>query len=206
MKSEQIEFKKGIKWVESPVENCPKGEKWSMLEINAKHQYYISTKGRIYSFNRSRLLNLRKTKSGVYLEYTPDGNNFLPTVRVSKSHINKAYKDGKRYQISVHRLMAFAFLVQPNKKCKMVIHKDCDVLNNDIRNIQFAKTLNYAMFVRKNNKLLVRDVVKIRKLFARKNPPGIATTARKYNITTLHLNRILSGQTWASVGGPISVK
>lgn len=78
--------------------------------------YQISDEGRVYSAYSKKYLKLRKDKDGYLL-------------------VN-LYKDKKQYTKKVHRLVAEAFIDNPEGK-KEVNHIDCQRDNNCVSNLEW---------------------------------------------------------------------
>ncbi|MCI5903601.1 MAG: NUMOD4 motif-containing HNH endonuclease [Oscillospiraceae bacterium] len=113
--------------------NAPyiKGEHWKPIKGYNK-KYYISNKGRIYSFKNNRLLKEQYIQGYLYIEL---------------SNCNKR----KKYRI--HRLVAIYFIPNPENK-REVHHKDGNALNNDVNNLMWVtckehKALHAEMFKQK---------------------------------------------------------
>ena len=85
--------------------------------IDGYENYTVSTFGKV-----------KNTKTGKILKSRLNGHGYL---------IIDLYKDGNRKMFSVHRLLACAFLDNPNNK-QCVDHKNNDRTNNDISNLRFA--------------------------------------------------------------------
>ena len=96
-------------------------EEWKAIaECNG--QYFVSSYGRVKSFMyfREKFLN-----GGV------NGRGYRKVIVVDKFN--------QRKQMYVHRLVALAFIPNPQNK-KSVNHKDGNKLNNDINNLEWMTT------------------------------------------------------------------
>lgn len=89
-------------------------EKWAQI---GDMQYAVSTDGRVMNTNTGRILRMRINSHGYY-----------------SAHL---YKDGKDYQVPLHRLVANAFIPNPDNK-PQVNHIDGNKLNNDLSNLEWV--------------------------------------------------------------------
>ena len=109
-------------------------ETWK--EIEGFSGYFISDEGRVRSS-----------------EVISSGQNYSKiTVRIKPSYILKPmktncgyyrvclYKDGKQYYKTIHRLVAEAFIPNPNN-LPCVNHKDEDKFNNNVENLEWCTSL-----------------------------------------------------------------
>lgn len=80
--------------------------------------YVIYSDGRIWSNASNIFMSLSKTSEG-----------YLGTILTNKN--------GKRVSIKIHRLVALAFLPNPNNY-QYVNHKDEDPTNNDVTNLEWC--------------------------------------------------------------------
>ena len=116
-----------------------------MKEIPNFPNYYITTDGRVWSGWRKKFIAIITTSKGYH--------------RVVLSKKNKSYN------FLVHRLVAEAFIPNPdNKPC--VNHKDENPGNNDYTNLEWAthkENNNYGSHGEKNGKAHSKPVVKIDK-------------------------------------------
>ena len=88
--------------------------------------YKVSNKGNVYSVGR---LNLRGRKiGGQILKPLPNTSGY-PQVTL--------YKDGKRKQKSIHRLVLESFVENPNNLPE-VNHKDENPSNNELSNLEWC--------------------------------------------------------------------
>jgi len=87
------------------------------MEIQGYENYTISRQGEVWS-----KINKRYLKPG-------KGSNGYLYVDLSK--------DGKRKTVSIHRLVAFHYIDNPEDKPE-VDHKDRDITNNSVNNLRWA--------------------------------------------------------------------
>ena len=108
-------------------------------DIDGYDNYAVSSFGRV-----------KNVKTGKILKGFDNGQGYL---------IIDLYKDGNRKMFSVHRLLACAFLDNPNDK-EYVDHKDNDKTNNHISNLRFAtpKENSHNSKLRSNNTSNVKGV------------------------------------------------
>ena len=100
--------------------------------INNFPGYYISNTGEVKS-----------TKyQGQFKRKSSDGLLKQRTYKSGYKYVN-LYKDGHMHSIKVHRLVAQAFLDNPNN-LPQVNHKDENKANNDVANLEWC-TAKYNM-------------------------------------------------------------
>lgn len=107
-------------------------ELWKELEEFP--QYQISSYGRVKSFKRYKEGKILKTK------YT---NGY--------SRIGLINKEGKQQFVNIHRLVATAFIPNPNN-LPVVNHKDENKLNNHAENLEWCtikQNINYGNGIEK---------------------------------------------------------
>ena len=80
--------------------------------------YEVSTKGRIRNARNLNIITYRHTDAGDYIE-------------------TKMYCMGKCVRYPIHRLVAIAFLINPNNY-DTVNHKDEVKINNDVNNLEWC--------------------------------------------------------------------
>lgn len=94
--------------------------------------YYIYSDGRVQNCN-----------TGHFLKYTTDNNGYLKV---------RLYKDKHQHTLSVHRLVALAFLPNPNNY-PQVNHKDENKHNNDISNLEWCTVKYNANYGMRNERI-----------------------------------------------------
>ena len=162
-------------------------EQWKWIE-GFEGLYRVSNFGRVYS---------EKTKK------------FLSQNRVTKDgYIHVALrKNGKVYERRVNRLVAEAFLPNPENK-PTVNHKDGNKLNNHVDNLEWAtKEENmqhaYKLGLKKpirgcdhrSSKLTKEQISEIKKTYKRyKKGFGSVALAKKYGVDSSTILRIVQGK------------
>lgn len=140
-----------------------------------------------------------------------------PSGRVLKTSItNVGYRtvglsiNGKQKRRSIHRLLAITFIPNPeNKRC--VNHIDCDRLNNDLSNLEWAtysENNSYAFKVggqrkyigekHSQNILTEKDVLEIRKNY-QKHKVTMPMLAKKYNVSRGAIQGVLLRKSWKHI-------
>lgn len=94
--------------------------------------YGVTSCGRVYSYRRKRFLNPQD-----------NGNGYLKVV---------LYKDGKGKQHYLHRLVAEAYLDNPNDY-PQINHKDENKTNNCINNLEFCTIAYNANYGTRNERI-----------------------------------------------------
>ncbi len=150
-------------------------------EINK--DYLISNKGRVY---RKEHYRFGRFHGGRFL------NPSTMTIGYKKVSIR-----GK--QITVHRLVALAFLDNPNNYTD-VNHIDFNRENNNVENLEWcSKKMNIihsAKAGRMKAKLTPKEVLEIRSMESSHTYKEIA---EKYNVTPENINFIMKRKTWVNI-------
>ena len=82
----------------------------------------------------------------------------MTTDKLRKLHVREGYKyvrlskDGKEKSVPVHRLVAKAFIPNP-ENLATVNHKDFDKTNNDVRNLEWMSNLDNIMHAKAGGRL-----------------------------------------------------
>lgn len=113
------------------------GEKWTA--IKEFDEYYISSFGRIWS----------QKKKPMFLNTYPDKYGY---------HHVKFRKDGKQYSRLVHRLVAEAFVDNPNNY-KEVNHKDEDKSNNRAVNLEWCTRTYNILYGKAGKERYVKQAI-----------------------------------------------
>lgn len=198
-----------IKYVKSPIPAL-KNEEWAVLKLNTNREYFISTKGRLFSTYSNRLLKLRSINGDCLFDYVEtEKRNPLPSGR--KELVKKKYTiSSKRSKITVQRLVALTFIPRPSN-CNVVIHLDFNKGNNKVENLKWvtqSEALAYARTSPKYRmnrryglgKLKVKDVVKIKEMLSKKRLK-ISEIAAKFGVSEMQIFRIQNGTNWSHVPG-----
>ena len=175
-------------------------EEWRPIN-GYRHSYEISSFGRIRSLDRRGNNFLTK------------GFNLYKGKIMSGSLDKEGYKrvhfitnDGKDRQLSIHRLVALAFISNPqNKEC--VNHLDCDITNNKVENLEWCtnkENVDYrnklgrqARGTKMNTcKLSEKDILEIRKIG---NLIPYWKIGKKFGISKTYVGRIIRRQNWKHI-------
>lgn len=168
---------------------------------------------------------LEKKTDGDYYTITSDGNvktcNWRNTGRngiLKPAKDNKGYLrvgimiDGKLSTRKIHRLVALAFIPNPENK-PQVNHIDGNKLNNNHNNLEWStnkENSNHA--IKKglfsfcagwnkgtsNTKLTKKEVVEIREYRANNNYT-FKKLAEMYNISETNISRIVNNKSWVNI-------
>ena len=106
-----------------------RGEVWK--EIQDYPKYFISNKGRVYSFKSNKLLKLQEYAHYIYVEL---------------------YNNKKKKKIRLHRLIAIHFLENPDNK-PYVHHIDGNWYNNDVSNLMWVTYAEHRKLHEELNRL-----------------------------------------------------
>jgi hypothetical protein len=122
-------------------------------------------------------------------------------------------RDGKGHLQIVHRLVLEAF-VGPCPPGLMGLHRNDDRSNNSLSNLYWGTPLQNMADCRRNGTKVVGEavcnakltdelVIEMREEYAR---GGVhqAQLAKKYQMTQVNVSAVVTGKSWAHVGGPIT--
>lgn len=165
-------------------------EIWKSIE--GYEDYVVSNLGRVKSL---------KNKSEIILRPILDCHGYL---RVN------LYKNGVRNMLKIHRIVATAFINNPDG-LPQVNHKDGNKENNVVNNLEwvtesqnsqhaFNNGLISVPYGEKNgqHKLTQNDVDEIRKSYIKGNPIfGCKALSKKYGVTPATISRIVNNKRWS---------
>lgn len=156
--------------------------------------YRVSDEGDVYSCTKDELRALTINKHG----YKQVG----------------LYKDGVTKTFPVHRLVALAFVPNPDSKL-VVNHKDSDTSNNNVSNLEWVTDLENLQHAKDNGllgkygigregiithaKLTEDDVVDILRLYFDDNKTQ-NEIADKYSVTQNTIHKIVNNKSWTYLG------
>ena len=179
-------------------------ERWKAVQ-GFESLYEVSNQGRIKSLKRTFVRSDGKplTVSERILKGSKDTKGYLQV---------ELKKDGQRIIRFVHRLVAEAFVENPDCKSQ-VNHKDGNKLNNVAENLEWVtckENINHAWendlnkpFLGENHpnhKLTEDDVRFIRKHYQpRSKEFGVRALARKFGVTICPIRRVINGEGWKHV-------
>lgn len=161
--------------------------------------YEVDDKGNVYS-----LPKLKRTPTTTYLskekQLKPYNNGYgymLVDMR----------KNGKRYMKLVHRLVAEAFLPNP-ENLPQINHKDGNKANNNVNNLEWCTCSENQFHAFKcnlkpqginhpNSKLTLDDVNYIKTHYRKgKRGYGVYTLANQFNVSPSTIRQIITGRTY----------
>lgn len=124
-------------------------EIWKKINT-IKELRYISK-----NYEISNLGRLRNIETDKYLKFsTRCGHGKSPYLVISL----KCQKIGKRKKLSIHRLVAMAFIPIENPNKMTVNHKDFNTLNNDLSNLEWMTIGDNIRYSQKNKTYVTDDV------------------------------------------------
>ncbi|EPH98160.1 HNH endonuclease domain protein [Enterococcus faecalis 13-SD-W-01] len=159
-------------------------------QIRGYPDYLVSEEGKLFSTKRGfRELKLRKTNCGYW----------GTTLKV----------EGKRIDVMIHRLVAEAFIDNPENK-QQVNHIDGNKNNNSVENLEWVTPSENQIHAylnglsnqvkgerHYNHKLTENQVLEIRSLFL----SGWSKTAlsKKFKVSRANIRKIIQRKTWKHV-------
>ena len=167
--------------------------------------YQISNKGRVKALER---VVLRSVNGNIHIK-----EHIVKGSKDTKGYLQlDARVDGKRIVKLIHRLVAEAFIDNPNKY-EQVNHKDGNKLNNDVSNLEWVTATenirhacrtglhkpNYG--VEHGNHKLTNDAVRyIRANYKLGDKEfGAKALAKKFNVTTTPILLVAKGKSWKHI-------
>ena len=166
--------------------------------------YAVDEKGNVWCHKKT----IPVGKNGLVVER---GGHVLRPMLNSKRTAHQRViltKDGKRRQHQVHRLVAQAFIPNPDN-LPFVNHKDCDPTNNHVSNLEWCTAKqnsihayqkgrwtppNQAGSKNANSKLTEANVVQIRAMYT--EVKNCSEIARRFKVNPKTINMIINGKRW----------
>lgn len=164
-------------------------EEWKDV-VGYEEFFQISNLGRLYSKRTSKILSQTISKTGYYSHATRLGG-----------------RNGKRVYFKIHRLIAEAFIPNPEGK-EQVNHKDGNKLNNAVENLEWATASENTKHAYDNGlasaltgedsphaKLTAFDAESIRREY-KETKTTHRKLAEKYGVGKTTIQNILAGERW----------
>jgi hypothetical protein len=167
--------------------------------------YQISNLGNVKSLSRLKIHG-----KGVIMT---NDRILKPSISKKGYHSVELIKNKKGVKIAIHRLVAIAFIPNPENKPE-VNHKDLDKSNNHVDNLEWCTHVEnmrhanengrmYTLNPKKgemhwNSKLTIKQVRDIKLKLKEKTIPQ-SHLAKEYNIDKSTMHAIKSGKTWKHV-------
>jgi len=206
---------KAFKEVNAPVKYL-NGERWTELKVNARTKYLISTKGRIYSYTRDRILQGCMRNGIACLIFTP--KNQKDTYTHAYTGKLRRVNDRQQMVMTFPQLMGMTFLVKP-KGHTIVVHMNYDKGDNSLDNLKWMKmdrswdrSRDSPKYFRTRRlvKLTPEKVLKIKSMLQAIRKGKLKMTideiAKQYDVASIQIYRIQNGDLWKDVGPVIKKK
>lgn len=147
--------------------------------INNFSDYEISNKGRVKSYKQS--------KTGIIRKLTPNNNSGYLMVILRKGN--------KPYNLYVHRLVAEAFIPNPNHLVT-VNHIDGNILNNDVSNLEWLSNQDNIVQSHQVNNYKYRNSSKrkVRCIETGMIYPSVSEAARQIGGSDVGIGRVCRGE------------
>jgi len=180
-------------WKNVSLKNI-EGEIWKDIE-GYENLYQISNKGRLKALPRKKFNNYHNfwfiTKEIIRkLRFDKVNGYILTTITNNK---------GKLYSYKVHRLVAQAFIPNPENKPE-VNHIDGNKTNNNDWNLEWSTKIENTRHTFKNKHPSSRvklDFIKVEEIKQlSKNGMKSSKIASLYNVDYRHIWKILTGKAW----------
>lgn len=148
---------------------------------NFENQYAITSCGKVWSYKSNKFLSPRLTANGYYAVCL--------------------YKDGKGKNYYIHRLVAEAYIDNPDNK-PQVNHKDENKANNCINNLEWItvkENNNYGTHNKRAGKAHRKPIycIELDRVFQTQ-----AEACKEFNINAAQLNAVLKGvRRYKTAGG-----
>lgn len=163
--------------------------------------YQVSNLGRIRSLDRFEYIN---NKSGGITRRIRKGRVLKPCFDGKKHYLHVNLRsDNKSHAVNIHRLVAIAFLPNPNNLPE-VNHKDEDKTNNYVDNLEWCNHIYNNTYGSKFQstlgvknpmaKLTEQDVLEIRQ--RREQGELLRNLAKEFGVCENRISVIANGKSW----------
>ena len=174
--------------------------------IGFESRYMVSSLGRVKSLARIE----EKYIKGLLVKYRVRERILSPTIAFGYPKVVLNVNTKKRWAF-VHRLVAEAFIPNPDKK-REVNHKDMNRMNCVLSNLEWTTSSENKRHARKNGRykpakgeacgsaILTESIVRAaRAVWKAPNRPFLRDLASSYGISMKALRSAIHGQTWKHV-------
>ena len=165
-------------------------QEWKKIDtegLTLKGYYKVSNKGGV----------IRGYKDGSEIRINPKLVNGYECISLRKKEKDDKGRNRSKL-VYVHRAVAELFIDNPNDK-PYVIHKDFDVLNNEMDNLAWATNEERAANNSKNPRIQASVKIIKKKILDPKRRTRMRIIAKQHGISMSQLYRIKNGQNWAHV-------
>lgn len=178
-------------------------EEWRPV-VGFEDRYEVSNRGRVRSLPR------RVTQTGRYGEFERTIGGRLMNAHLSKGYRRLSLRDERGcHLVTVHRLVAMAFLGPPPFADSQVAHGDGVRVNNNVENLRWASAHENAEDrvghgtspVGKANPRAILtddDIREIRRRYVRKYG-AVAALARDFGVSNGVISHIVHRRTWNNI-------
>lgn len=146
---------------------------------NYEGLYAITRDGKVWSHRTKKFLSPGKRKDG-YLQVG-------------------LYKDGKRKNVYIHKLVAEAFLENP-ENLPFVNHKDECKTNNNVKNLEYCTPKYNCNYGTRNKRITEKNCRKVYCFETEKIYNSYSEAAKELGLYQSEISRICNGERKASKG------
>lgn len=168
--------------------------------------YAVDENGNVWSYEKTSPIGKNGgvvNRGGLILKPSQQGRTKHQRVML--------FKNGKRKSYLIHRLVAQAFIPNP-ENLPLINHKDCDPTNNHISNLEWCTAKQNSIHAYQNGRWIPPnqkgsansnciftddDIKQIRKLH--ESIGSCAEIARQYKVNPKTINQIVNRKRWAHI-------
>lgn len=134
--------------------------------------YAVTSCGRVWSYRSQKFLSAGKSGSGYWMV--------------------SLYKNGERKQYLIHRLVAEAYLPNPNNLLQ-VNHKDCNTEHNHINNLEWCSSQYNHDYGNHNEKVAKANSIAVYCVELNKAFEGASAAARELGLNQSNITSCCKG-------------